>query len=64
MKTKAKRLTRVELAEALAKAMNLLNDLDRDGWTNRQLADWHELAGLMPESVDYMNNGTVMARDL
>lgn len=57
-------MTRRELAEALAKAMNLLNDLDRDGWSNRQLGDWHELASLMPESADYMNNGTVTPNEL
>ena len=59
-----KKMTRQQLAEALAKAMNLLNDVDREGWTNRQLGDWHELAHLMPESVDYMNNGTVMPDEL
>lgn len=65
MKTrKSKKMTRQQLAEALAKAMNLLNDLDRDEWTDRQLGDFHELANLMPESVDYMNNGTVMADEL
>ena len=61
---KAKRMTRNQLAEALAKAMNLLNDVDRDGWSNRQLGDFHELAALMPESADYANNGTVTAREL
>ncbi len=64
MKTTCKKMTRQQLAEALAKAMNLLNDVDRDEWTNRQLGDWHELAALMPESADYRNNGTVFAREL
>lgn len=59
-----KKMTRQQLAEALAKAMNLLNDVAREDWSNRQLGDWHELAYLMPESVDYMNNGTVMPNDL
>lgn len=57
-------MTKQQLAEALAKAMNLLNDVDRDEWSNRQLGDWHELAAIMPEKCDYRNNGTVMAEDL
>ncbi len=61
---KRKKLTRTELAEALVKAMNLLNDVDRDGWDNRQLGDFHELAALMPECCDYANNGTVLGREL
>jgi hypothetical protein len=60
----SKKMTRKQLAEALAKAMNLLNDVDRDGWTNRQLGDFHELARLMPATADYANNGTVMADEL
>jgi hypothetical protein len=59
-----KKMTRKQLAAALAKAMNLLNDVDRDEWSNRQLGEWHELAALMPESADYMNNGTVMTDEL
>lgn len=64
MKTKEKKLTREQLTEALAKAMNLLNDLDRDEWNNRQIGDFHALANLMPERCDYANNGTVMSSDL
>ncbi len=60
----AKKMTRAELAEALAKAMNLLNDIDRDGFSDRQLGHFHELADLIPECVDYANNGTVLATDL
>lgn len=62
--TATRKMTRQELADALAKAMNLLNDVDRDEWSNRQLGVFHELAGRMPASVDYANNGTVMGRDL
>ncbi len=62
--TKAKKMTRQQLAEALAKAMNLLNDVDRDEWTSRQLGSFHEQANLMPESADYTNNGTVMPDEL
>jgi hypothetical protein len=61
---RAKRLTRAQMAAALAKAMNLLNDVDRDEWNNRQIGDFHELAGLMPACCDYANNGTVMADEL
>ncbi|HKB40328.1 MAG TPA: hypothetical protein VKD72_28110 [Gemmataceae bacterium] len=65
MKTKkTKKMTRNELAAALAKAMNLLNDIDRDNFNNRQIGDFHELASLMPEEADYANNGTVMADEL
>lgn len=64
-RTKArKKLTRDELTAALAKAMNLLNDLDRDEWTSRQIGDWHELAAIMPLSAEYMNNGTIMPNEL
>jgi hypothetical protein len=64
MKTRSKKMTRLELAEALAKAMNLLNSVDRDEWNNKDLGDFHELAALMPECCDYMNNGTVMTDEL
>lgn len=67
MKTKNKtsaKLNRRQLAEALAKALNLLNDIDRDGFTNRQLGDFHELAAIPPASVDYANNGTVLPEEL
>jgi hypothetical protein len=58
-----KKLTRAELAEALAKALNLLNDVDRDEWTDRQLGAFHELANVAPECCDYANNGTVQGKD-
>jgi hypothetical protein len=61
---RTKKMTRQEMAEALAKALNLLNDVDRDEWNNRQLGQFHELADLVPECCDYANNGTVMAKDL
>lgn len=59
-----KKMTREQLVEALAKAMNLLNDVDRDEWTNRQLGEYHTLARLMPEKCDYANNGNVFGKDL
>ena len=61
---KQKKMTREQLAEAFAKAMNLLNDIDRDGFDNKQLGTFHELADLMPECVEYANNGTVFGREL
>lgn len=64
MKTKQKKMTRQQLAVALAKAMNLLNGLDRDEWNNRDLGDFHELAALMPECCEYANNGTVLPEEL
>jgi hypothetical protein len=64
MKTTNKKMTRAQLAEVLAEAMNLLNDLCQDDWTNRQKGDFHSLAKLMPESVEYWNNGTVFAKHL
>lgn len=63
-KSKSKKLTRAELAEALAKALNLLNDVERDEWSNRQLGQFHELAAMVPDECDYANNGTVLPTDL
>lgn len=57
-------MNRDELARLLALAMNLLNDIDRDGFTDAQLGDYHELAAAVPERCDYANNGTVMPADL
>jgi hypothetical protein len=64
-------LTKTRLAELLAVAMNLLNDIhnevNEDGHpilAGKKLGDFHELASAMPASVDYWNNGTVCARDL
>ncbi len=64
MKTKRTKMSKSQMAEALALALNLINDVDRDEWTNRQLGEFHELAALAPEACDYMNNGTVRAKDL
>jgi roadblock/LC7 domain-containing protein len=61
---KTAKLSKAVMAAMLAQAMNLLNDVDRDDWTDQQLGLWHELADLMPEHIDYMNNGTVMSKDL
>lgn len=60
----AKKMTRQQLADLLAVAMNLINSVDREEWTNQQLGQWHELASYMPEHIDYMNNGTVYGKDL
>lgn len=58
-------MSKSELAEALAMALNLLNDLDRDEWTPRQLGVFHELSRrFVPDSADYANNGTVTVKDL
>lgn len=74
----AKKMTKSELAKALAEALNLLNDLRgmrpteedmSEGWqvydvTNRI----HEVIRSIPseilEKVDFRNNGTVTADDL
>lgn len=63
MTTRRKRYTRDELAALLAVAANLLNDVDRDQWSNRQLGDFHTIMRAMPEHVGYANNGTVEAHD-
>jgi hypothetical protein len=62
--SKRKKLTREQLAEALAEALNLLNGLDREEWTASQENTFHALAKLVPEGTDFWNNGTVYGREL
>jgi hypothetical protein len=63
------KLSKRQLAEALAEALNLLNDLDRDQWSVRQTNDFHRLAaaalnGNEDVCADFWNNGTLDSRNL
>jgi hypothetical protein len=65
---KAKALTKRELAEMAAGAMNLLMDMRcyfRDDMSDRQEDDFNALAAMLPEGVreDYWNNSTLDVRD-
>ena len=74
----AKKMTKADLAKALAEALNLLNDLSGMHPTEEELAEgWqvyditnriHEVIRSIPsellEKVDLRNNGTMTADDL
>ncbi len=62
-------MTKVELAETLAKALNLLVHLrasSEDGFAPREDDVFHALANALPEPVReaFWNNGTLSGRDL
>ena len=65
------KLTKNQLAEALAKAMNLLNHLrasSEDGFPAREDDDFHEIAHVLRANQDvsesFWNNGTLRADEL
>lgn len=74
----AKKMTKSDLAKAMAEALNLLNDLRGMRPTEEELAEgWqvydvtnriHAVIGAIPseilEKVDFRNNGTITADDL
>lgn len=74
----AKKMTKTDLAKALAEALNLLNDLRgmssvpdelAEGWefcnvTNRIHNVIRSIPNELLEKVDFRNNGTVTADDL
>lgn len=59
-------MTKIELATALATAMNILNSVipGNDDVDEISRGEFNGLADLMPEHIDYRNNGTVSAEDL
>lgn len=61
------KMSKQQLAEALAKALNLLNDAHHE-FTDRQTNDFHEIVACLNgnEDVrrDFWNNGTLDSRDL
>jgi hypothetical protein len=62
------KMSKQELADNLAKALNLLNGLNRDEWTNKELGEYHSLIrcleGNKDVREDFANNGTLDSRDL
>jgi hypothetical protein len=64
------KMSKVQAAEALAKALNFINHLQSrfyDELTQKESGDFHELCHLLTNDdvrADYMNNGTLDSRDL
>lgn len=58
------KLAKFELAILAAEAMNLLNDIDREQFTNKQTDAFHRLVGMLPAAVqaDFWNNATLWRR--
>lgn len=72
MTSKAKRITKADIARMAAGAMNLLNDIratlnrEDSGLTGRQEGEFWELVGMLDEETQayFANNGTLNTRDL
>lgn len=61
-------LTKVEMATALVEALNALNSMDRDDWSDELLGVYHTLVDSILTDADvrsdFANNGTLYVRDL
>lgn len=61
-----KKLTKFQLAELAAGAMNLLSDLDHESFTERQTGAFHKLVAMLPaeEQPLFWNSFTLQPKDL
>jgi hypothetical protein len=59
-------MSKAELREFAAMLVNLVNDVDKDEWTPRQMGDLHTALAMLPELVrdDWRNNATIQAKQL